>query len=316
MGHMKPVVALILLSVVCFGITASAVSQDQDTLKVSVDLVNVPFSVTDRHGRFVSGLTAKDFTVEEDARRQEIRNFARENELPLTIAMLVDTSPSVRPVFEEEKTTANAFLESILRPKDLALVIGFDRSVTLVQDYTENIKLLKRAIDELETGGGTSVYDAVYLACKEKLGSEAGRKAIILISDGEDTTSKVKFNEALFSAHTSDTIIYAISNSFRSGLFPYGRSRRTGSGGGDIGTLRKFSTETGGATFVVNNQNTFSKIFEQIAQELRSQYSLGYNSTNPVRDGKFRQIKIIPRDSSYTIRARKGYYAAKSIDSR
>ena len=316
MGHMKPVVALILLSVVCFGITASAVSQDQDTLKVSVDLVNVPFSVTDRRGRFVSGLTAKDFTVEEDARRQEIRNFARENELPLTIAMLVDTSPSVRPVFEEEKTTANAFLESILRPKDLALVIGFDRSVTLVQDYTENIKLLKRAIDELETGGGTSVYDAVYLACKEKLGSEAGRKAIILISDGEDTTSKVKFNEALFSAHTSDTIIYAISNSFRSGLFPYGRSRRTGSGGGDIGTLRKFSTETGGATFVVNNQNTFSKIFEQIAQELRSQYSLGYNSTNPVRDGKFRQIKIIPRDSSYTIRARKGYYAAKSIDSR
>ena len=316
MGHMKPVVALILLSVVCFGITASAVTQDQDTLKVSVDLVNVPFSVTDRRGRFVSGLTAKDFTVEEDGRRQQIRNFARENELPLTIAMLVDTSPSVRPVFEEEKTTANAFLESILRPKDLALVIGFDRSVTLVQDYTENIKLLKRAIDELETGGGTSVYDAVYLACKEKLGSEAGRKAIILISDGEDTTSKVKFNEALFSAHTSDTIIYAISNSFRSGLFPYGRSRRTGSGGGDIGTLRKFSTETGGATFVVNNQNTFSKIFEQIAQELRSQYSLGYNSTNPVRDGKFRQIKIIPRDSSYTIRARKGYYAAKSIDSR
>src|SRR5215470_3031184 len=313
MGHMKPVVALILLSVVCGGVFVNAASQNQSTLKVNVELVNVLFSVTDRHGRFIPGLTEKDVLVEEDGRRQQIRNFARETELPLTIAMLIDMSPSVRPVFEEEKTTANAFLESILRTKDLALVIGFDRSVTLVQDYTENIKLLKRAIDELETGGGTSVYDAVYLACKEKLGSEAGRKAIILISDGEDTTSKVKFNEALFSAHTSDTIIYAISNSFRSGLFPYGRSRRTGSGGGDIGTLRKFSTETGGATFVVSNQNTFSKIFEQIAQELRSQYSLGYNSTNPARDGKFRQIKIIPRDSSYTIRARKGYYAAKSI---
>src|SRR5262245_6814333 len=314
MRHMKPVVALILLGLACFGITASAVSQDQDTLKVSVELVNVPFSVTDRHGRFVSGLTVKDFTVEEDGRRQQIRNFARENELPLTIAMLIDTSPSVRPVFEEEKTTANAFLESILRATDLALVIGFDRMVTLVQDYTENIRLLRTAIDELETGGGTSVYDAVYLACKEKLGGEAGRKAIILISDGEDTTSKVKFNEALVAAHQSDTIIYAISNSIRGGLFPYGRSR--GSGGGDIGTLRKFSTETGGATFVVNNQNKFTKIFEQIAQELRSQYSLGYNSTNTARDGKFRQIKIIPRDSSYTIRARKGYYAAKSIDSR
>jgi Ca-activated chloride channel family protein len=317
MGRMKPVVALVLLMIVISsGVTARGLSQDQDTLKVSVDLVNVPFTVTDRHGRFVSGLTAKDFAVEEDGRRQEIRNFARENELPLTLAMLIDTSPSVRPVFDEEKATANAFLESILRSKDLALVIGFDRSVTLVQDYTENIRLLRKAIDELETGGGTSIYDAVYLACKDKLSTEAGRKAIILISDGEDTTSKVKFNEALISAHQSDTVIYAISNSVPGGLFPYGRRGRGGFGGGDIGTLRKFSTETGGATFVVNNQNTFSKIFDQIAQELRSQYSLGYNSTNTARDGKFRQIRIIPRDSSYTVRARKGYYAAKGFDTR
>src|SRR5215831_11348647 len=313
MGHMKPVVALILLSVVCFGMTASAVSQDQDTLKVSVDLVNVPFSVTDRHGRFVSGLTAKDFTVEEDGRRQQIRNFARENELPLTIAMLVDTSPSVRPVFEEEKTTANAFLESILRPKDLALVMGFDRSVTLVQDYTDNIRLLKRAIDELEVGGGTSVYDAVYLACKEKLGREAGRKAIILISDGEDTTSKLKFNEALVAAHQSDAVIYAISNAV-TGFFPYGpyggrRGRgRVYGGGGDIGTLKKFSEETGGTTFVVSNQNSFVKIFDQISEELRSQYSLGYVSTNTAKDGKYHQIKIVARGSGYTVKARKGYY--------
>jgi len=312
---MKPVLALSLLIVACCGVTAGVLIQEQDTLKVTVDLVNVPFTVTDRHGRFVPGLTAKDLAVEEDGRRQQIRNFARENELPLTLAMLIDTSPSVRPVFEEEKTTANAFLETIMRPKDLALVIGFDRSVTLVQDYTDNIRLLKRAIDDLELGGGTSIYDAVYLACKEKLGREAGRKAIILISDGEDTTSRLKFNEALVAAHQSDTIIYAISNSVRS-FFPYGRRGRIGFGGGDIGTLRKFSNETGGATFVVNSENTFRKIFDQIAQELRSQYSLGYNSTNTARDGKFRQIKIIPRDSSYTIRARKGYYAAKGTDTR
>jgi len=125
----------------------------------------------------------------------------------------------------------------------------------------------------------------------------------------------LKFNEALIAAHQSDTIIYAISNSVRS-FFPYGRRGRIGFGGGDIGTLRKFSNETGGATFVVNSENTFRKIFDQIAQELRSQYSLGYNSTNTARDGKFRQIKIIPRDSSYTIRARKGYYAAKGTDTR
>src|SRR5262245_46460879 len=191
MGRMRTAAALGLLlgAVYCVVITA-AFGQDDNTLKVTVDLVNVPFSVIDRHGRFVPGLTAKDFLVEEDGRRQEIRNFARENELPLTLAMLIDTSPSVRPVFDEEKATAKAFLEWILSSKDLAHVIGFDRTITLVQDFTENVRLLKRAIDDLEIGGGTAVYDAVYLATKEKLGDEAGRKAIILISDGEDTTSK------------------------------------------------------------------------------------------------------------------------------
>ena len=169
MGRMKPVLAIAVLIVICCTFGAAAALRQDDTLKVSVDLVNVPFTVTDRHGRFVSGLTAKDFLVEEDGRRQEIRHFARENELPLTLALLIDTSPSVRPVFDEEKATASAFLESVMRQKDLALVIGFDRSVTLVQDYTENIASLKRAIVELETGGGTSVFDAVYLACKEKL---------------------------------------------------------------------------------------------------------------------------------------------------
>jgi VWFA-related protein len=316
MGRMKPVLALgLLIGAICAGVLANLDAQDQDTLKVSVELVNVQFSVTDRNGRFVPSLTAKDFLVQEDGRRQEIRNFARENELPLTLAMLIDTSPSVRPVFDEEKSTAVGFLESILRSKDLALVMGFDRSVTLVQDYTESTKLLKRAVDELEIGGGTSVYDAVYLACKEKLGSEAGRKAIILISDGEDTTSKMKFTDALLAAHQSDAVIYAISNSQRS-FFPYGRKRGGGGpfGGGDIGTLKKFSEETGGTTFVVSNQNSFGKIFDQIARELRSQYSLGYVSTNSARDGKYRQIKIVPRDSSYTVRARKGYYAAKNTD--
>jgi VWFA-related protein len=292
---------------------------DHDTLKVAVDLVNVQFTVTDRHGRFVPGLTKQDFLVEEDGRRQEIRNFARENELPLTLAMLIDTSPSVRPVFDEEKTTAERFLETILRPKDLALVMGFDREVTLVQDYTDNPRDLKRAVDDLQTGGGTSIYDAIYLACQEKLTQEAGRKAIILISDGEDTTSKVKLNEALISAHKSDAVIYAISNAV-SGFFtsgPYGGRRGRGrvyGGGGDIGTLKKFSEETGGTTFVVSNQNSFGKIFDQISEELRSQYSLGYVSTNTAKDGKYHQIKIVARGSGYTVRARKGYYAAKSTD--
>jgi VWFA-related protein len=233
--------------------------------------------------------------------------------------MLVDTSPSVRPIFDEEKTTAERFLETILRAKDLALVMGFDREVTLVQDYTDSARDLKRAVEDLQIGGGTSIYDAIYLACREKLAQEAGRKAIILISDGEDTTSKVKLNEALVSAHMSDAVIYAISNAvtgfFASG--PYGGRRGRGrvyGGGGDIGTLRKFSEETGGTTFVVSNQNSFQKIFDQISEELRSQYSLGYVSTNTAKDGKYHQIKIVARGSGYTVKARKGYYAAKSTD--
>jgi len=317
MGRMRTAPALgLLIILVCTALGARISAQD-DTLKVNVDLVSVPFSVMDRQGRFVTGLTKNDFLVQEDGRRQEIRNFAHENELPVTIALLIDTSPSVRGVFEEEKVTAKAFLESILRKEDLALVIGFDRAVTLVQDYTENVKALGRSIDSLEIAGGTSVYDAVYLAAKEKLNGEAGRKAIILISDGEDTTSRVKLDEALREAQQSDAVIYAISNSLRNG-FPYFRRGRPGFGGsgGDIGTLRRFSNETGGVTFVVNDEDTFAKIFQQIAQELRSQYSLGYVSTNTARDGKFRQIKIVPRNSKHTVRARKGYYAAKATDFR
>src|SRR2546425_9742106 len=254
-SNMKPktVVILLLGITILGGFARSSVRAAQDVLKVTVDLVNVQFSVTDRHGRFVPGLTAQDFKVEEDGRRQEIRNFSRENELPLTLALLIDTSPSVRPVFDEEKLTAASFLESILREKDLALVIGFDQSVTLLQDYTENLKLLKRAIDELEIGGGTSIYDAVYLAGKEKLTDEAGRKAIILISDGEDTTSKTKLTEALVAAHKSNAVIYAISNNPSSRFFAPGRLGGgiiLGGSGGDFGTLKKFSEETGGTTFV------------------------------------------------------------------
>src|SRR3989441_3126681 len=240
-SNMKPktVVILLLGITILGGFARSSVRAAQDVLKVTVDLVNVQFSVTDRHGRFVPGLTAQDFKVEEDGRRQEIRNFARENQLPLTLALLIDTSPSVRPVFDEEKMTAVGFLESVLHERDLALVIGFDRSVTMVQDYTDNVRLLKRAIDELEIGGGTSVYDAVYLASKEKLSEEAGRKAIILISDGEDTTSKLKFAEALVSAHQSNAVIYGIFNALHGGFFSYGRRSPINVGGGDLGTLKK-----------------------------------------------------------------------------
>ncbi len=300
MTLMKQFPVLVILMLLVF---EPAVAE-QFTIKVGVDLVNVLFTVTDNKGRLVSGLGPEDFIVEEDGERQEIQHFARENELPLTIALLVDTSPSVRPVFDEEQRTAVSFLDSILRTQDLALVIAFDRTVTLIQDFTEDSRELAESIFSLEIGSGTSLYDAVYLANEEKLRPEAGRKAIILISDGEDTTSRVKRTEALIAAHQSDAVIYSISNSPpRRGFFGGRRS-------GDMGTLKTLSEETGGTVFVLDNKSDFEDIFAQIAEELRSQYSLGYVSGNPEKDGKYREIKITPRDKKLKVRARKGYYAA------
>jgi VWFA-related protein len=276
------------------------------TLKVGVDLVNVLFTVTDHQGRLVSGLNRSDFALEEDGRKQDILHFSSETELPLTLAIVIDTSPSVAPVFDSEKRTASAFLRSILRPRDLALVIGFDRSVTLMTDVTESPKRLVAAINDLQIGRGTSLYDAVYLAAHDTLRTETGRKAIILISDGEDTTSRLDLKNAVVAAHQSDALVYSIYNSVdrRS-------NRRKGRS-----TLRTLSQETGGGVFELGKEVDFRPIFDQISRELRSQYSLGYKSTNPSRDGKFRQIKIIPRNSRLQIQARKGYFAPTERASR
>jgi VWFA-related protein len=264
----------------------------QFRVEVAVDLVNVSFSAMDRRGRMIPGLTAEDFAVEEDGRKQDISHFAREQELPLTLAVLIDISRSVERVFETEKLTAAGFLESVVTPRDLALVISFDRHVTLAHDYSEDVSRLTQAIDDLRLSNvGTSLYDAVYLAATEKLAREAGRKAIVVLSDGQDTTSRYDLGKALIGAHRSDVVVYSISNS--------GRPR----------SLRTLSDDTGGAFFEIRKNSEFEPVFNQIASELRSQYSLAYHSTNTARDGKFRRIRIIPKDPSIEIRARRGYYA-------
>ncbi len=308
-GTMSPMIrlaAVIVLTLLAF----RPLGAEQFTITVGVDLVNVLFTVTDDRGRLVSDLGPEDFIVEESGERQEILHFARENELPLTLALLVDTSPSVRPVFEEEQRTAVSFLELILRPQDLSLIIGFDRAVTLIQDFTESTDLLADAIYSLEIGSGTSVYDAVFLAGEERLREEAGRKAIILISDGEDTTSRIDRTEALIAAHQADAVIYSISNSLpRRGFFGGGRQST-----GDIRTLEALSEETGGAVFVLDNPEEFEDIFSRIADELRTQYSLGYVSSNPEKDGQYREVRIRPRNRDLTVRSRRGYYAPYEND--
>src|SRR5215467_11350897 len=244
----------------------------QTPLRVNVDLVNVAFTVTDRTGRFVSGLKQDDFALEEDGRKQEIQRFSQENEKPLTIGVLIDKSPSVGRVFNEEKAAAVSFLDTTLKSGDLAMVISFDRTVTLEEDFIEDKKALRQAISSLTMGSGTSVYDAIYLACKEQLPKEGGRKAIILISDGEDNTSKVKLPEALVAAHQSDAVIYSISN--RAGGF-FGRREN-----GNPDTLKRFSLETGGSVFFVGGRSDLREVFAEISAELRSQYSLAYVSSN------------------------------------
>src|SRR5215510_6431378 len=280
-------------------------SRDQEsTLKVSVDLVNVIVTVTEGNGRLVPDLNKEDFLVEEDGRKQELSHFAREVTLPLTLAILVDTSPSVKPVLDLEKQTAVEVLHEVLRKEDLALVMNFDRGVSLVQDFTADMRRLSKAIQSLVIGGGTSVHDAVFLACDEKLKHETGRKAIILISDGGDTTSKLKIKDAIESAERADVIIYAISN--RSGGPFFG-------GGGDDGTLKKYAETTGGRAFFPSKPQDFKKAFDAIQEELRSQYSLAYNSSNAAKDGSYRTLKIVlPNQKSLKIRAKKDYYSAKS----
>jgi VWFA-related protein len=285
-------------------------SRDSETtLKVNVDLVNVILTVTEGNGRMVPGLNKEDFLVEEDGRKQEVSHFAREVTLPLTLALLIDTSPSVQPVLDLEKQTAIEFLHSVLHKEDLALVMNFDRSVSLLQDFTADIRRLSKAIQSVAIGGGTSVHDAVFLACDEKLKRETGRKAIILISDGGDTTSKLKIKDAIESAERADVIIYAISN--RSGGPFFGSVGRFG-GGGDDGTLKRYAEATGGRAFFPSKPQDFKKAFDEIQEELRSQYILSYSSTNTMKDGGYRALKVsVPNQKNLKVRAKKGYYASK-----
>ncbi|PYV45523.1 MAG: VWA domain-containing protein [Acidobacteria bacterium] len=278
---------------------------DDQTLRVSVDLVNVLFTVTDNNGRLITNLNKEDLLVEEDGRKEQITYFSKEVTLPLTLAILIDTSPSVESILGLEKETAIEFLQTVLRKEDLALVMNFDRSVSLLQDFTSDTRRLNKAIQSVSIGSGTSVHDAVFLACDEKLKHETGRKAIILISDGGDTTSKLRIKDGVESAQRADVIIYAISN--RVGGFFFGGY------GGDDGTLKKYAETTGGKAFFPSKPQDFKKAFDAIQEELRSQYSLAYNSSNPAKDGSYRALKIsLPNQKNLKIRAKKGYYAPKS----
>jgi VWFA-related protein len=276
--------------------------ESQTTIRAEVALVNVVFTAIDKDGRPVPGLKADDFQIFENRTPQNIEYFSalgKGSEVPLTIALLIDTSGSVKKKLDFEKDTAAEFLKEVLRPsKDLALIIQFDADVNLVQDFTQRQEDLLRALEGLKAGNSTALYDAVYLAAEEKLKGEIGRKVMVVITDGDDTSSKVHKEEAIEAAQKHDVIIYGIG--VRSEDFV-------------PGVLKKFADETGGAFFSPHAQ--FSEIqaaFRAIGEEIQGQYSLAYSSTNKKKDGTFRSIDLRCKVRGVRVRTRKGYYAPKS----
>lgn len=274
------------------------------TYRVNVDLVNVICSVFHKDtNSFVTSLTREDFEISENGQKQKIENFSRETDIPLTIAMLIDTSKSVATKLKFEQEAAISFFQSILREKDRAMLVEFDSGVTLVQDFTSNPSKLASAIKTLKASGLTALYDAIYLSCDEKLIRETGRKAIIILSDGADeNTSRHTFKQATEMALRSEAIIFAISVS-KAGFFGVDDSPK-----GDD-TLKDLTEETGGRIFYPFKTEDLHETFEQINQELRSQYSIGYISTNPAKDGRYRKIKIKTQEGGFKLNYRKGYYA-------
>jgi len=240
----------------------------------------------------------------EDNKAQNITNFSRETDLPLTIALVVDTSTSIRDRFKFEQEAAIDFLYRTLRPKkDKAFLITFDSAIELVQDYTDNPEVLSKAIRQIRPGGGTKMLDAIYLTCQEKLKAETGRKILILISDGDDNLSLETIVSTLEMAQKSDVAIFAISTN-SSGFFGITAPKADKN-------LKRLAEETGGRAFFPFKAEDLSSSFQDIGAELRSQYSLAYRSSNGARDGTFRSIRIETDRKNLKVKSRKGYYAPR-----
>jgi VWFA-related protein len=309
---------------VVLGLAVFAGAQDSEpVIKVDVDLVNVLTSVRNKSGALVGNLEKSDFKIYEDGKEQVIKNFTRETDLPLTIGLLVDTSKSQERLMDIERRAADQFFSKVLRPKDEAFLIQFGAEAELLQDATNSPRLLREALNQLRLsvpiGGlqpgpvptmqnqaGTILYDAVYLASNDRLKTEVGRKAIVVITDGVDTGSKISRDKSIESAQKADAIIYSIYYVDRAA---YGGGFGSFGGGGGEGELRRMSTETGGQVFPVSNRLTLDDIFREIQEEMRSQYVIAYTPPNPKKDGSYHKLDLKTSNKDYRVQARKGYYA-------
>jgi len=283
----------------------SAPSSDQNlTLRTTTNEVNVVFTVTDKHGHRVTDLKQNDFRIVDDNKPpQEVRSFHAETNLPLQVGLLIDASNSVRDRFRFEQESAIEFLnQTIHLGKDLAFVVGFDVTPEVTQDFTDKSEALAHGVHELRPGGGTALYDALYFACRDKLlkapKNTPIRRAIILLSDGEDNQSHVSREEAIEMAQRAEAIVYTISTNV------------SGTKGAGDKVLERIADATGGRAFFPFQIRDVANAFAEIQEELRSQYAISYKPADFKADGHYRTIEIVANDrKNFRVRARRGYYA-------
>jgi len=302
-----------ILSYLCVASLAGglALAAPPGQIRVQVNLVNLFATVRDKHKAIVTGLTKDDFQVYEDGQPQEITYFSAESNLPITLGMLLDTSGSEYFMLSAEKDAGSRFLGRVLRKGDLAMVMSFDTDVDLLADFTDDRGMLNRAINRAQINapsggmiaqgplpssgtGGTNFYDAVYLAAHDKLSDEAGRKAIVVLTDAEDTGSKLNLQDAIEAAQRTDTVVHILL---------------VAADGGDQGVAKRLTDETGGRTILVRSEKNLEQAFDQISEELRSQYTVGYSPSNKKHDGSYRKIKVEMKNRDYSVLTRRGYYA-------
>jgi VWFA-related protein len=329
-------VKAMLLAIVVVGLATVARSIPQESapapdladegslIQVDVAVVNVLCTVRDRKGQLVDHLDKASFEIRENGKVQPIVNFSKDNNLPLTVGVLFDSSVSQERVLPAERTAADLFFRTFLQPNDAAFLIRFDSQVELLQDVTGSVEHLRDGLSGIRTrapvtaptgpfpgggfGGGTHLHDAVFLAAEDILKNEAGRKALILITDGQDQGSKVTLDRAIEAAQRVDAMLYSIlfydSAAYGSVYGPAGYS--------GTAVLTKMAQQTGGRMFRADNDQELRLAFDEISRELRTLYSLGYSPTNSTQDGTYRKIDVRVKAGGMRVQARKGYYAPRA----
>ena len=280
-------------------------------IRLGVNEVNLIFTVTDKHGHYIPNLKQSDFALLDDQKAPaRVTSFRQQINLPLRVGIVIDASTSIRSRFQFEQQSASEFLLQTLKARsDRAFVMGFDVTPTVTQDWTNNIDGLQAGINRLRPGGGTALFDSVYIACRDKLldvsrGQEPVRKAMVLISDGDDDQSRVHVDEAIKMCQRAETIIYTISTNW------------TPSRGKGDEVLTQMAEATGGQVFFPPSVEEMANSFHAIEEELRSQYALTYTPADFKEDGAFRPIYLYCNDRRYLVRTRKGYFAPRALVSQ